>query len=357
MSTEPNEPSSNENELGEKMDTKKPKTYGLSFNPFSIFERNLGKTILSRKTIVAPNIISFYEDRYQMFFDFIEEVCAAAKKSTLTIDIRGLREVKAAALLVLYANIETIQKKLKNPHVIKFTYCSNKAMASELGRFGFWRLTRQALYRPEYNMSGRLAICTASHLANRSGDNSEIRKVIQHTQNAIREYGLEDENALAFSAITESISNVWQHAYDSEFYQGDLEFAHWWIIVERIADQFYIAVYDTGVGIPLTIESKAWYSKMFFLSDGKLYEYAVDAYRIKMAVEYGRSRFKVDNRGKGLSEAKDFVMSNPEGIMIIFSGFGSYTYHTEGEREDLKPLRRMFPGTLIQWNLTLEPVK
>lgn len=357
MSTELDHPSLPEDEVVEKKEKKTRKNYGLPFNPFSIFERNLGETILSRKTIVAPSVITFYEDRYQPFFDFIEEICETAENHSITIDIRAVREVKAAALLVLYANIETVQKKLKNPNIIKFTYCSKKAIASEFGRFGFWRLTKQTLYRSEYNMSGRLAICTASHLANRSGDNSEIRKVIQHTQNAIREYGLEEENALAFSAITESISNVWQHAYDSEFYKGDLEFAHWWIIVERIADQFYIAVYDTGAGIPLTIENKAWYPKMFVLSDGKLYEYAVDAYRIKMAVEYGRSRFKVDNRGKGLSEAKDFVMSNPEGIMIIFSGYGSYTYHTEGEREDLKPLRRMFPGTLIQWNLTLEPVK
>lgn len=335
-------------------DRKRLKRNSFNYRIHSYFDLTLGKRVLSRKVIIAPKVITFYNDSYEVFFDFIDEIFRSAKSGSVLIDIRGVREVKAGALLVLYSNIEIIQKNYKDKNKVLFTFCANQEVNISFGRFGFWSLTGQQKFRPEYSMASSLSICTASYESTKKGDNSQLRKVIQYTQDAIADCGLEEENALAFSAITESVSNVWQHAYDEEFYKEDKDLAHWWIIVERIGDQFYIAVYDTGVGIPLTLENKKWFRVIYFDTDGQLYEYAADAHRIKMAVEYGRSRFKVDNRGKGLSEAKDFVMSNPEGIMIIFSGLGSYTYHTDQGKEELKKLPSLFPGTLIQWNLKLE---
>ncbi|RII79141.1 hypothetical protein [Pseudomonas monteilii] len=318
-----------------------------------------GFRIVDREVVAAPPVITFYEKRYSEFFGFIRRIQAAAKKGNILIDLRNVHEVKAAAMLVLFASIQTIQKQYSRKNIVKFTTCRYPGISRAFGRWGFWNLTGQEDTLPSRKMENALEICMTSYESTKRNDKTQLKKVITYTQNAIADAGLDEENVLAYNAITESVSNVWQHAYDEDFLGADFnrDLANWWIIVEKIKDQFFIAVYDIGAGIPTTLERKPWYKVYFIHSDGKLYEYAADAHRIKMAVEYGRSRFKVDNRGKGLSEAKDFVLSNPEGAMIIYSGNGAYIFETASGEEKLENIPSGFPGTLIQWNLRLESTK
>lgn len=318
-----------------------------------------GFQVIDRTVIAAPPVITFYEKRYSEFFAFIRDIEQAAIKGRVLIDLRNVHEVKAAAMLVLFASIQTLQKKYKKKGLIKFTKCRYFEITQSFSRWGFWRLTNQTDTLPASKRTDALEICMTSYESTRKNDKSQLKKVLIYTQEAIADAGLDEENVLAYNAITESVSNVWQHAYDEDFLGTEFnrDLANWWIIVERIDDQFFIAVHDIGAGIPKTLERKSWYSVFFRHSDGKLYEYAADAHRIKMAVEYGRSRFKVDNRGKGLSEAKDFVLSNPEGAMIIYSGNGAYIFKTASGKEKLNSLTSTFPGTLIQWNLRLESKK
>ncbi|CAN7361171.1 hypothetical protein [Pseudomonas sp. LjRoot263] len=317
--------------------------------------------IFGRQLITPPGLISFFDSDYSNFFSFIEKLESSAKKSKVLIDIGSIHEVKAAAMLVLYSTIEIIQIKTADKERVKFTSCKHRHVSISFWKSGIWELTNQSEFLPKYKkVKAGLEICTASFAATKAGDDSQLRKVIDYTQSAVLEAGLDEEaDLLAYNAITESVSNVWQHAYDESFFKDgiDNELAHWWIIVERIGNQFFIAVFDRGAGIPDTLQRKSWYKVAFIDSDGKVYEIAVDARRIQLAVGYGRSRFKNDNRGKGLSEAKDFVQSNPMGTMIIYSGFGDYTFSSQTGKEDLKELPTRFNGTLIQWNLKLESVK
>ncbi|MEX5552280.1 hypothetical protein [Pseudomonas pergaminensis] len=321
-----------------------------------------GVKILGRHLVLAPMALNFFHDSYTDFFDFITLLERQSEDKKLLIDLGGVREVKAAAILVLYSTIEIIQKKTGDANRIKLTTCSQKRISIPLWKAGFWKLTNQEDLLPSYRNSGKgLEICTASCKATKSGDDSQLRKVIEYTQSMVLESGLDDEaDLLAYNAITESVSNVWQHAYDESFFMGEVndELAHWWIIVERIEDQFFIVVYDRGAGIPWTLQQKSWYHLAFVDAKGHVqYEIAMDALRIKMAVEYGSSRFKNDNRGKGLAEAKEFVQSNPMGTMLIFSGYGDYAFYSSTGKDELKKLPSNFNGTLIQWNLKLESKK
>ncbi|WP_313128040.1 hypothetical protein [Stutzerimonas nitrititolerans] len=312
---------------------------------------------MDREVIFSPPVLSFFGDHYQEFFSFIRHIEDAAANGNVLIDITSVREVKAAALLVLYSTVEIAQVKSKQRKRIQFTFATYQGVVQSFSKFGLWALTDQLRTMPASSDVNSLDICTASREATTAGDDSELRRVLEYAQNKVLQ-GSDNEEAdlLAYNAITESVSNVWQHAYDDDFFDGGVEpeLAHWWIIVECIDDQFYIAVYDKGAGIPFTLQKKSWYHVAFVNEQGKIeFEIPVDAQRIKMAVEYGRSRFKVDNRGKGLSEAKDFVQSNPDGTLIIYSGFGNYTYHSEDGKEELRKLPSTFGGTLIQWNLRL----
>lgn len=315
--------------------------------------------IFGRYLLVAPGVITFFGESYSVFFDFISRIEKAANKGPVLIDISAVREVKAAAMLVLFSTIEIVQIRYRDKNRIKLTAASHRSVSRSFWRAGFWSLTSQTESLPKYKRLNKgLEICTASYSATKAGDESQLRKVVDYAQSMVLEGGLDGEaDLLAYNAITESVSNVWQHAYDADFFNGevDTELAHWWISVERIKDQFYIVVYDRGAGIPETLQRKPWYKVAFVDAQGNVKsEIAVDALRIKLAVEYGSSRFKNDNRGKGLSEAKDFVNTNPKGTMIIYSGYGDYTFYSESKKEDLTGLPSKFIGTMIQWNLQLE---
>ena len=322
-------------------------------------DKTAPKRALGRIIVPAPVSISFFEDAYDDFADFLIRLTDAASKGRVLIDLKPVKSIKSAAILVLYANIERLQRICEDSQLIKTTYCTAKDVSMGFRTFGLWQLTGESRGRPDKKFPNSLEICTMSNEGQRKFEKTELRKVLKYTQNAILGSDMDEGGLLAYNAITESISNVWQHAYDDAFFAAPIPASqqNWWIIVQHIKDQFFIAVYDMGAGIPATINAKPWAAALieslraFF--DVKVIS-SPDAKSIKAAVDYGRSRFKLDNRGKGLTEAKDFVQRNPMGSMLIYSGLGHYEYKTQGEEENLSTLSSSFPGTLIQWNLKLE---
>lgn len=330
--------------------------YSRKYNPNKMMFKP--SRVGSRVRLVAPESISFFGENYKIFLGFINNLRFFSRDSNVLLDLSGVKEIKISAMLMLYSTIEMIQIDRKSTKVVKTTRCQNLKVTYAFYLLGFWELTRESRLRPSPKIHiPHLPICTASYADKKSGEElASLKEVLLYAKKAIESSSLDEElAALANNAITESVSNVWQHAYDDEFFTKKLEDAqkNWWIAVQQIGDQFFIAVYDLGAGIPRTTQSKDWYAKMA----EELYAFITnrnDGDVIKAAVEYGKSRFKKNGRGKGLSEAKDFVMMNPAGSLYIYSGFGRYEYKTESEKEVCLPVEEFFPGTLLQWNLTLE---
>lgn len=322
------------------------------------------KKIFGRIEIVAPRVFSLFGDNYSFFLDFIEDVKVNVQENNkVLINLSQVEDVKVSALLVFYANIEQSQKQYNSKAIIKTTVCKTRFISMIFEKFGIWKLTNEDRHRPVYPKQPglELEICTASVGMNRNNEDSrlQLRKVINYTKKSLENTTLDDDNDSAFAAITESVSNVGQHAYDNQFFSEEFEgyLKNWWIIVHKIGDQLFISVYDMGAGIPDTISNKPGIQALIS-SIAKAVNLPIislgDGSRIKAAVEYGTSRFKVDNRGKGLSEAKEFVANNPEGELLIYSGFGSYTFCSINAEEEVENLPKCFAGTLIQWNLKLE---
>lgn len=317
------------------------------------------KKIGSRSVIPAPVVITFFENRYDDFARFLNLLIETCKAGRVLIDLRPVKEIKAAAMLVLYANIERLQIIHKDKDIIKTTVCSVRDVSRAFRAFGLWNLMRESRTRPAGGYSNSLPVCTMSREKHLRKDKTELRKVLKYTQTAILTSDMDEGGLLAYNAITESISNVWQHAYDPSFFTSPVPESHkqWWIIVQHIENQFFIAVYDMGAGIPSTISTKPWAADLIASISAAFnlkFVSSPDAKSIKAAIDYGKSRFKQDNRGKGLTEAKDFVQRNPHGSMLIYSGLGHYEYETSNDNENLETLSSPFLGTLIQWNLLLE---
>lgn len=318
--------------------------------------------LLSRTVVLAPPILSFFNKQYNSFSVFISDLLENCEKGQVVIDLSKVRKAKVSALLVLYANIEQLQKIHGNPSIIKTKGLVSREVAIMFRTFGLWTLTGESNIHSTRAYPESLEICTMPHEANAARDHKkELRKILKYAQSNVMKVGMHEGTLLAYNAITESISNVWQHAYDDVFFKDPVpvELRNWWIIVQCIQDQFFVSMYDMGAGIPTTINTKPWAAALIE-SISKILEktgfviLSPDAKSIKAAVDYGKSRFKQDNRGKGLTEAKDFVQRNPQGSLLIFSGQGHYKYKTEGDKESLETLSTPFKGTLIQWNLKLE---
>ncbi|MNQ63109.1 hypothetical protein D3C85_774800 [compost metagenome] len=328
------------------------------------------KRILSRVVVVAPAKLSFFHDDYAEFWRFISEIKASAKNNILLLDLKPIVTVKVSAMLVLYAVIEQLQKEHSNPKIIKSTACSKADISGKFQSLGFWSLIREGRERTRKFMDDGIPVCTASYANKLSGDEqSQLRMALEYVQSVLCEDGEDEQSQFAFAAITESISNVWQHAYAQAFFSTETpaELKNWWITVEKISDQLFIGVYDMGVGIPTTLGAKPNFVDMMLDAGKGLASLASkmmgreetfsrgerDAASIKAAVDYGKSRFNVSGRGKGLSEAKDFVNNNPRGELFIYSGLGSYSYYAKGSKEVAEALPFEFTGTLIQWNIQL----
>ncbi|HBO9738237.1 hypothetical protein [Pseudomonas aeruginosa] len=327
----------------------------------------LKSRIGSRIVVVAPEELNFFGSGYDEFWKFINSIRQACSSGLVLLDFKPVRAVKVAALLVLYANIEQLQKLHGNSKIIKSTACCNLNIARKFQILGFWDLMRER--RPNFKDAKvpGVPICTASSEDKEGGaEQTELRSVISYVKDIFESSKEDEQGGLAFAAITESVGNVWQHGYAKEF-ELDLpaHLQNWWIVVRLIEDQLFIGVYDMGVGIPKTLSIKSNVVGMMkdayrvvrkFLKISPSFPARAfrDAASIKAAVDYGKSRFNTSGRGKGLSEAKDFVEANPMGTLMIYSGSGWYQYQTKGQREEARPLPFEFHGTLIQWNIKLK---
>lgn len=319
--------------------------------------------MLGRRVVYAPPSISVFGDSYDRFAILLKDLERETNRGRVLLDLQQVKSIKVSGLLVLYAHIEQLQKKHQDMSLIKTTGGTSREVSVFFRTYGIWNLTGESRQRSPRKFSDSIEICTMPHKAfSPEHHKIQLRKVLKYAQGAVDKVGMHEGSLLAYNAITESISNVWQHAYDDSFFDTPvpLQLRNWWIIVQHIEDQFFIAMYDVGASIPVTISTKPWAPALIetiskFLDRNGVKVFASgDAKSIKAAVDYGKSRFKKDNRGKGLTEAKDFVQRNPEGSMFIFSGLGHYAYHTEGDEEKLETLGAPLKGTLIQWNLMLE---
>ncbi|MDD0998867.1 hypothetical protein M5G20_23800 [Pseudomonas sp. TNT2022 ID1044] len=346
-----------------KQELKSRRTLQNARNPrkFSLHKLvNSRRKILGRTIITASSSFSLFEPNYDAFAKFLITLEKETSKGRILIDLQHVKSVKVSALLVLYANIEQIQKKRKDNSIIKTTGECSREVSMFFRTFGLWNLTGESRMRSLRAYADTMEICTMPpQTVAPEYHRKQLKKVLIYAQQAVEKVGMHEGALLAYNAVTESISNVWQHAYDNSFFDEPvpLELQNWWIIVQHVGDQFFIAMYDMGASIPTTISTKPWAHELIEtisrLLDVKVLS-SGDAKSIKAAVDYGRSRFKRDNRGKGLTEAKDFVQKNPQGSMLIYSGLGHYEYRTEGDKEILETLGSYFKGTLIQWNLMLE---
>ncbi|CAA0111793.1 Uncharacterised protein [BD1-7 clade bacterium] len=160
----------------------------------------------------------------------------------------------------------------------------------------------------------------------------------------------EDKHFAISTGISEAVTNVKQHAYDS----GEPKL--WWAFAKRDEETDVLAVIicDAGISIPTSFENfveiNFWNVKDLLRHLG--YSGArKDGDILQAALELGQSNTGLPYRGKGLPQIRDISKQIPGTDLKIFSRKAIYSL-VDGE-EKRTSRRKSIDGTIIHWNVPL----
>jgi anti-anti-sigma regulatory factor len=320
----------------------------------------------------APRVLTIYSiseeflpdeaSEYKMTLDFINSLSSSLVKGRVIVNFEETESINAAALLLLYATIHSIQQSSKFDSRVRLSKSPivNKLIkASNLKRL----IERRELITPCSQIK-RLPVVT-------SNDAKYIDDIIDYIKVRIYDNGLDanDESVLS-DAIQESIENVLLHAYP----EGESKLhKQWWLLCDVIGDQLFLAIHDRGVSIPNTVKHREWFERAFQEEYPELYdeikdsltpsqrflEYLnikpniTDKHLINVSMTGDYSSIKTEGRGQGSKSIKYLVNENESGKLWIFSRLGLFVYNSE-EDSRLVDLPIEIPGTLIQWNIKIK---
>ena len=150
-----------------------------------------------------------------------------------------------------------------------------------------------------------------------------------------------------YDCVAEAMTNVKHHAYGE-----DGEGGNWWMFATISQKRVFVAMHDRGATIPATLLAKPQFrdyitGNVFSIRAG------TDASLIAAAVG-GRTRTRLDYRGKGLPEMLEFTRSIPASDLGIYSRKGFFRFNNGHQQlESSGNLDWPVDGTLILWMINL----
>lgn len=195
----------------------------------------------------------------------------------------------------------------------------------------------------------------------RSGEKSDNEKV-HKLQTELARIGTDTPRftpkKYVFEGLSEAVVNCIDHAYPTtggtppKFpYAGH----RWWAsaCVDPDKESLRFFVYDQGVGIPATIETKkGWLDDIAArLKSVSFLKYHANL--IEGAVEVGRTSTGLAGRGKGLKQMVEVIDNAGSGNIRIISGRGDVTIDHQNVVEKSN-LSSHIGGTLIEWSIPID---
>ena len=322
----------------------------------------------------TPNILNIYnEESYESTVRYINSLDSIIKNKYkyVIISFADCEYIKAAAMMILYAKIETILKKSDVNISIKMS------LNNEINKF--------------IKQVGLVFLCTNRCSENDirktkddypiiNGNEGEFRDdIIDFIKNEIYQGALTDEEEYTLSdAIQEAMSNVYRHAYPKHTPSNQRP---WWWMCTVVDDQLFLLLYDKGQGIPSTFtkgntlfDEIDWdRSDVKSAITPKLKQYGLpestniaeviknttvsDSIMISLAMSDDITRMTgndEDKHGQGSKSIKKLVSDNKNGKLWVYSNRGLFFYQDDRTLPELYNMRNSIEGTLVQWNIRIK---
>lgn len=279
-------------------------------------------------------------------------------------DFSLIKEVSTAASVVIAAEYERARLIVgAPPPAINLDKWSATAF-SKLYGMGFFEAVGLSDARAA-RFTDREGVVTMQILSGSSGDQlaaagKALEDLLSDTLSSNRAgFDIKLEELLFWinTAVSEALTNVSNWAYNDLSRGGP---QRWWVAatLAPLTNNLTVVVYDQGLTIPKSLGSRIWYHDMvtkisaLWRGIGKGDDWDESQW-IAAALEYRRSRSRLDHRGKGLPQMVDILDHCPDGSLRIVSGAGSCYIAKGCEVVEEAQLRNPIRGTLIEWKLSL----
>jgi hypothetical protein len=328
-----------------------------------VVERRVGKasSIQNDVTIEAPVELSFSRNGKETIA-FLEEYRKAAsaqrKKlvngkwvwSSLFVDLSPIKRISIPAAIVLSAEFQRwslVNKTQLRPRALAKWSPRVRRLLYEFGTFDLLGIRLAPVEDAHINA---LVLQPLS-----SGEKTDQEQIAQLQEGLITLGLIFESQPFIFDGLSEAVLNCIDHAYVSaEGHTPLYPIAghRWWATscYDPVTNALRFFVYDQGVGIRATLDQKVEWRPLIddFLS---IFGYVEkDSAVIKAAFEIGRTRTKLQERGKGLDQMAGVIRNVGSGYMRVLSGRGDVKIEVGGKYA-LQSLHDELGGTLIEWSL------
>lgn len=153
-----------------------------------------------------------------------------------------------------------------------------------------------------------------------------------------------------YDGLVEALKNSKHHAYSEPGQWFGVDPGTWFMTgsYNKVEKRLVAAVFDLGVGIPHTLpRSGVWEHVRPLLSLGLTSD---DGKMIAAAMEYGRTRTTLRERGRGLPIIMR-LLDHHKGYLRIVSGKGEAMYDSLTRTIQATSHRESIGGTLIEWSI------
>lgn len=147
------------------------------------------------------------------------------------------------------------------------------------------------------------------------------------------------------NCVTEAMINVGHHAYANG--------GPWWSFATVSNKKVFVALYDRGESIPVTLLSKP---EVMDILKARMWGQGRGDDQLITAALGGRTRTKLPYRGKGLPEMFEFTKTSQDSELGIFSRHGYFVYDDQ-KLERSGRLGAPIKGTLVIWMIDISEVK
>lgn len=270
------------------------------------------------------------------------------------LDLRGTERFFVPGAILFFAELDRIIRLSPLPKPISIIDPRLRKPREVLKQIGFYELTQDSCdVVPSYD---DVVFWQAAKGATQSGEQLQLLEPVANKANAGHKKQVELGGI--WRGVSEAVANTVDHAYLKPRDDGFSEHpdTKWWMFTHVRDTMFTAAVCDLGCGYRSTINR--YIPEIIVAKYGELFRgMNPDASAIQTAMEYGRSRTRQDNRGKGSRDALSILDGHGQGRLVILSNTAWVQYFFNNGKQtkvEIMELGIDIKGTIIWWNLPLE---
>ena len=330
--------------------------------------KNLLKNNSDEKKVKPPNDYNDWPElllpekfslarNYDEVINAISQVRKAIIGRRLYINFDAIRQIDAAAVLMLAAELEVVKFYHKPSKMATDNSNWSPKVRALVNQMGFLELLAPESKISSHTESTKRKVFVKFKSGNKVIGET-VMQIIKNLQGNITVGELSPDLLLhLYAGIVEATINTFHHAHNDDHKYLNDELNRWWISasIDKKTNKIEVVCYDRGATIPITIRNsdKKWKGVQFFWQG--LFEQYSDGEIIHAAMELTRTSTNLEERGKGLPELLRLIDENNQGILRIYSGTGMAEFFPIQKKKKPKfsKLSQKMQGTLIEWSIIL----